>query len=553
MRSIRTSATELGERLRVALTEDFSWARFAFWVTLGSACLIASASAVFSASWGSWRTHVLGAEYQYVWDPGGLYLGTALTFFDERCVASGTSWGGHPGLPLMFLLQALARVWYWLAGSEHTTFAGFAAANLHHLAIAGRLMTTLLHLLSFYAIYRVAERVLGSKATALAGTAIYATNFFVLYYLSNISVEPLLVIFTAAAFLWARDTLDLARAGSLRRSCVRAALCAAACALAFYTKLLIVAPIVVVLPCYLLVEGTRDARRAKRPFRDVVAPLAVFLAVTAGLMALGARMIDWHKFFDYWSQISPVRSGLGLADEPAADSLLTVAVSLLQTFGDRLASLIDPATWELGFGKRDHAYVAELAVNGLAVIGLLLVWWRRRGERRQLVWLILFALAIAPMISFKRMWHYYALYYAAAGPLAAYALALFFEKVLSRFRPGWRAAVYAGAAGLILHCLSFALVYQARTYDAEQYRRWRPYYAAIDSLEPGRRIGLIGGPPTSSIAGRITDYMSPSHPIAREFDDKFVDLKRRKIDRARHRLQLVIEQRPPLPPLVTRE
>jgi len=553
MRATAAIERRLREWSRSTLAGRLSWPRSTFWIVLGSACLIASACAVFSASWGSWRTHVLGVEYQYIWDPGGAYLGTGLTFFDERCVAPGTQWGGHPGLLMMFLLHALARTLYWLSGSTHVSFVDFAAANLHHLARAGRLMTTLLHLISFYAVYRAAKQILHSHATALAGTAIYATNFYVLYYQSNISVEPLMVTFTALTFLWGRSSLELASAGRQRDSRIHAALCAAACVLAFYTKLLIVAPLVLVMPCYMLVEGLLRSRGTGRRFVDFAVPLAIFGILVTGLMALGARMIDWHRFFAYWSQIAPVRKGLDLPPGSDVDSLPTLALSLLRTFADRLAALADPATWAIGFNKADHAYVAELPLNVLAVIGLALLWWRCKRERRHLLWLILFALAIAPVIAFRREWHYYALYYAAAGPLSAYALTCFFEKTLSRWRPGWRAAIYAAAAGLILHFLSFALVFDARSYDAEQYRRWRPYYAALDSLEPGARIGLVGGPQTSAIAGRITDYMSASHPIARGFSDNFVRLRRRPADPTRYRLQVVIERRPPRPPLVETE
>jgi hypothetical protein len=542
MPSYRATWYRLLHRVQDAIGRRFSWPSCAFWVALCSACLIASACAVFSATWGNWRTHVLGTEYQFIWDPGGLYLGTALTFFDERFVAPGTGCSGHPGLPLMFLLHALARALYWLAGSAYTSFIDFAAANLHHLARAGRLMTTLLHLLSFYTVYLVARQVLGSRATALAGTAIYATNFLVLIYLANISVEPLLVSFTALTFLWSRSSLELATVGRHRAACIRAALCAAACALAFYTKLLIVAPLVVVAPCYLLIEAALRGRGAGRRYRSYVAPIAIFAIVFAGLMLLGARMIDWNKFFGYWSQIGPVRSGLDLSAGTSGESKLTLVVSLLSTFADRLTELIDPATWEIGFGKRDHAYIAELPVNVLAAIGLALLWWRRKQERRQLAWLVLFALSIAPMIAFKRMWHYYVLYYAAAGPLAAYALVCFYDKVLTRWRPGSRSAIYAAVTGLLLHYLSFALAYDARSYDAEQYRRWQPYYEAIDRLEPGQQIGLVRGPAPASIAGRITDYMPADHPIVRRFEGQFVKLRRPVKDLDKHQLQLQIER-----------
>jgi hypothetical protein len=139
-----------------------------------------------------------------------------------------------------------------------------------------------------------------------------------------------------------------------------------------------------------------------------------------------------------------------------------------------------------------------------------------------MLWLFLFCLSIMPVLAFRAEWHYYVIYYALAAVFAGQAICSFFQRTV----PGgkWRRAGAAWASVLLLHCGSIWLAAQARMFDAEQYQFWRPYYEAIDSLEPGERIGLIDTPSISRISGGTDYYTNPEHPVSRSFKDLFVPL-----------------------------
>src|SRR3989338_9385710 len=63
-----------------------------------------------SALYGDWSMKIFGIEHQKIWDPGGQYLGAGITLFEQR----HASFVGHPGLPLMYLINVLAHFLFWV-------------------------------------------------------------------------------------------------------------------------------------------------------------------------------------------------------------------------------------------------------------------------------------------------------------------------------------------------------------------------------------------------------------------------------------------------------
>lgn len=80
-------------------------------------------------------------------------------------------------------------------------FTEFTARNIHRVFFLSKCLISVLHLLSFFLFFLFSQKLLSNKRAAWIAMLAYATSFPILYYMSRISVEPLMVIFFLSTFL----------------------------------------------------------------------------------------------------------------------------------------------------------------------------------------------------------------------------------------------------------------------------------------------------------------------------------------------------------------
>ena len=175
-----------------------------FWVLLSTVVLLYSAIFSTGAPGGRWENRTFGSPLWSEEDPGGFYLPSAHQIFDFE---NRPLFPGHPGASLHLVLHGVQKLHFALASPEGLTFTEFTARFLRDAWIAAKLAMTLLHLLSFFLIYRLARRLTTERAAVIA-TLGYASSLTVLHFISRISVEPLMVIFFVGTLLALAASLD---------------------------------------------------------------------------------------------------------------------------------------------------------------------------------------------------------------------------------------------------------------------------------------------------------------------------------------------------------
>ena len=269
------------------------------WSTLALACLLFSWQTSRLAPCGAFLNEVFGEPAWVEADPGSYYFASA----HELAWRESPLFVGHPGATLVPLLRLVQSALYHLGADGDVSFTRFTAQHLPRAFLASKLLMTALHLLSFVALHHLARRLLGGRRAAALAVLGYATSLPALYYLSRISVEPLMILFFAAAFLSTWRSEDLARAGRPRAALAFAGLAGAAAVSCAMSKLAFGAPLPFLLAAQLAAgtEATEPRAAIDRRMRG----LALVCLAASGLAALAlySQIIDWSSFVDAWGRV----------------------------------------------------------------------------------------------------------------------------------------------------------------------------------------------------------------------------------------------------------
>lgn len=466
----------------------------------GLALLLGSGVASYVAPFGRWANQIFG---QAVWnesDPGAYYF----------AAAHDLEWGepalfvGHPGTPLLLLLRGIQELFYGLAAPADLSFSAFISRHLPTAYLLSKLAMTLLHLLSFRLLFLFTRELVRSESAAVFATLGYATSLPVLYYLSRISVEPLMSICFCGAFLAIWRYEALARAGQIRPALGYVGLAAFAAVSGALSKLNSLGPLVPFLVLYLLASGRSAPESERVPARTRWLALLTLLGVGGALAAFYSQWIDWRYFFGFWSLI---------------------AVSP----GARRGWILAPAT------PHGVLPLCELLFVALAVAGLVLFLRQRGGPGSRAAWisvyaayaLLLFAYRVAVEKSFLPF-NYFFLPNAIAAVYFGVATSWLFRR-LSLPEAGPRAALCAVAWALLVHGIAVFAVVESRRYDAKQYAKNRPLFELIAGLATQERVAIPrhrhGTPPPPDLVISTAPWRSERYRIAVEFEALFVPVE----------------------------
>lgn len=413
---------------------------------------------------GYWDNAVFGAKLWAEYDPGGFYIPSAHELYSSN---GRLLYPGHPGLPLQILLHAIQAAYYAVSAPAGTGFSAFIAANLPRVFLLSKLAMTLAHLASFGLFLLFARRLLKNERAALFAAFGYATSWPVAFYLSRVSVEPLMILCILGTFLalWKHED-DGAPAW--------AALAGFAAVSGLATKFHLLWP----LP---LIGLATLYRRPKG--------LLAFAGAAAITFALYSTLLDWRDFFAYWEVPAVVSKGAvgrlarGLMGIPLAHWLPgpTRSGIFLLCEGPLLAAAA------YGFARYLRRRDAERArlVPLLALVGYTLVVWAHRsavsGDFQGFHYLFPFMLLASVFFG--------------EGSEALLARAPASGKVL------WV---------VLIHAVVLNGVLDTRVKDAAIYRRLRPYQAGRPELAG---LGILRStPPTRSALIKAAQSVAPEVP-----------------------------------------
>ncbi|MGH0032539.1 MAG: hypothetical protein ACQGVC_22335 [Myxococcota bacterium] len=419
--------------------------------------LAASAGWSQRAPVGHWVNHVSGEPAWNENDPGAFYVASA----HELAWGEAPLFVGHPGAPLAVLLRGVQEGLFLALAEPAEGFTRFTARHLARVHVTSKVLMTVLHLLSFLALHRLALRLTGDRRAAALATLGYATSFPVLYDLSRVSVEPLMVLFFAGSFLALWRAADAAREGRVGAAAAHAAVAGVAAVSGAMSKLSFLGPLPFFLVLYWLVLRGMEGR-----VRAIGGASLVGASLVA--LALWSQIVDWSEFVSEWR----IYAGM-----PAAGSL---------TLADFLP----------GTGPRRILLLAELGFGAFAV-GSFVVFVRRGGLGEPMLGFLAYTLYAFAFFGYRVVlegdflpFHYFFL------PLAALCVFFGWGSVAAARRLG---LPVAGAPGLavalvwiaLLHGFGAFAVAASREHDARQFAARRPAFEQLAALAPGGRIGVL--------------------------------------------------------------
>jgi len=393
-----------------------------------------------SAPMGNWENQIFGQSAWSEWDPGGPYVDAA----HQLAWGQGQLFEGHPGTVLIILLSGLQHAYYTAAGSgTGFAFTEFTARNLPTVFVLSKLMLTLLHLIACFVTFLLAKRVLLDERAAAFAALGYATSLPVGYYLSRISVEPLVVIFFVLSLLAIWRYQDLALEQRLAPALLFAALSATLAVSGVVTKLNFLAPLVPFLALYVLLGGWREGNERLVPGRTRLLALLVFSTTAVVVGTFYSQFIDWKGFFSLWRVFAGQKS---------------------------------PA-WELlellpGFTPGRIFPLCELVFIILAAVGWIAFLRENPEQRMRALWLsafgawglLMFGYRISSVASFLPF-HYFHVTNVVVAVFFGHTVMLALRR-LPLPDAGWRAAVLGLLGIAVIHSVTIWTVIDTRREDA---------------------------------------------------------------------------------------
>jgi hypothetical protein len=464
----------------------------AFLLILSAAAFIFSAAFSALAPGGTWNNVLFGVPMWTEADPAGYYIVSAheLYAFHGKHL-----YPGHPGLTLQILLHALQAAYYALRAPGDLGFTAFIAKNFTSVFILSKLLATGIHIMTFFLMYRFALSLLRRERAALLAALGYATSLPVVFYLSRVSVEPLMILFFLASFLCAWRSIEEAK--SPRRTALWAAAAGALSIAGLVTKFHLLWPLPAACLGQLVFGDALPWKRA--PARGRTPRALAFSAAALAALALSSLLMDWRDFFAYWDVggMDHGTIGSGLA------GLVAIQLDVLKAIV-RGAAAMPASLWLPGPTRSGVYLLCELPMLLVAAAGAVRLF-RGGGERAGRWFWLAAATAYTVLIWAYRCFgvshdfhgfHYLFVFTALAAALFGAASDAIFE------RRRWTPAAEAAALVLwiaLIHGLTLKGVFDSRLQDAVLYRRVRPFGAALARAIGRERVALIGIDPGTAV------------------------------------------------------
>jgi len=511
-----------------------------FWIIFSTLYIATSCCISYFGLWGNWCTCVFGLRHQDIWDPGAVYLASAISFFDERY----TAFVGHPGLFLMLLMQLIARL-YYLIGSicieTPVAYYSFLAKNLFGLIFITKLVMTIIDLLSFYALYSLALRLFRDKWLARYSVIAFATTFSVLYYINFIVPEHLLLLFMLLSIDCAWRSYESRDQENSAKGYQYIALSAIFAVAAVFTKMMIAAPLLVLIPILLMLQKKSLTGKCFIPLRERIVSAFTFVGAAVPFALLCSYKVNWSKFLGFWFVHAPG----SLSFDSSKSSLVNVGVNslvFLQKLGEKSFQRIMSSNLLFSNDDTDTrlAVMAEFIFFICATIGIVQYYAKFKDKRRYVYWLMFLVVSISPVVLYRWSTHYLMLPLALASIFVGY----FVNNIIGgKLTGGLNRPLVVVVSIIVIHLGSIALFVDAKRFDIVEYQRnWRPYYEALASIDYNGKIGIIRGHSANSLSGTMFDW-GPSDIFITEFSKYFVPITEIFTDAElqKQNIQVVIE------------
>lgn len=482
-----------------------------FWPILVGTYLLGSLAASLYALFGSWMQYAFGVPHYYNWDPDGYYLAAGIQFFDGPFAA----WYGHPGLPLQFMIGAIAHIMYeLLTDSNRLAYPAFVAQNQYEIILVTKTAITTCYLASFYFLFKVA-RVLLDELEARVAVVLFASTAIVLTYANKISPEPFLLLFVLIGLYCSIQAVAREQAW---RACGVICMAGVATALAMLTKL----TVTFLLPVYFVVWIAAYPRITA--WRKMVLAAVFTSSCLVGLVLLGQK-IDWVAFFSFWNAWSPIGFEALTGKSTELSHPFSSIAKVASITSATVAVNLDVGTLFSLQTKQGQFNLAELPLTLMGVIGIFMFLETRLDKRWITYSLILLMVVLAPVVFWRGASHYRVVHLALLSIFAAYGLGLFARRsnaAIGSVRRTWAFVCCL----LVFVGPSAALAISLKTGDIHAYSKgWGSIYACLSDGRHDRIVTLINVGDSAFVPGRLLgwyfDFLDQKNPYSPHLAARF--------------------------------
>ncbi len=461
-----------------------------FWGVFFGVYFVYSVVASWLAPTGYWMNTVFGSDFWYETDPGGAYLSSAIQLFESK----HQYYFGHPGVTLHLILYAIVKCYYTIASlfDGDIPFYNFAARNLSMIFFLSKLCLSLFHFLSFYLVYRFTFKILKNDSAAVIAALVYATSFPVLYFLTRIAPEPIMVVFFLLTFIFIYEYQDREREGNIKTGLVFVSLSAVSAVLSFYTKIQLLGALPFYILFYLLADRLFMKNGLLKKLKEISIYTTVYLLSCAFTAFFCNLFVDWGRFFRTSSgyALGAVESmSSGLMMEDTFDKGMFILRAYIPRF---LNEFVKPLLGLRG-EMQGHIFwfiLCELPFFVVVIIGAVF-YFRHTRERSRAVWPLLYGGFTVFVWMYRLSFHYLFIFMLVAAVFFGYAADLFFTR-FSYIWTGRFRLVRILLLVLAFHFIAILAAVNSKIYDVRQYNRGpRQIYRAMAMVNEGKHIALI--------------------------------------------------------------
>ncbi|NPV86353.1 MAG: hypothetical protein HPY45_10145 [Anaerolineae bacterium] len=494
-----------------------------FWPVFSFLIVAAAGISKALAPTGSWVTRILGAEFWYTNDPEGAYFGSAMHLFGPERYPP---FAGHPGLPLQLLLYVCSRVFYGANVFRGATVSvdEFIARHQSDFFVFCSSVLGFILVLGLYLLYLLTLDLTASKTTARLSSVAYATSFPVLFFISRISVEYLMVLFYLGALLAVWRAEREAGLKNYRRAFIYIILASLSAVSALFTKIQILG----LFPAYLIMQIVfdRSCDDTKVPMKMRGIGVALFVVFALFFSWLFVQKVDVNSFSAYWVTYGGLEHADSLGLMGKLSFVLRSGLDNFSTF------LCQNLFLECVLGNiwciSKVASLSEYAYFVMAAIGLVLYLRNKPRHRSRTIWLLGYLLVTMPILFYRLVFHYWFIHLVVAAVFVGYAVNVLFSSLFRFFK--WKIDVFpvALAGVLVVHLMAILFFVDGKYFDTQYYRKHvSPYKMVVSSLGESEKFGLlydgrVSSPSTFDYHGVYEVYTPPNLPIQKALNDIYV-------------------------------
>lgn len=491
-----------------------------FWAAYTIGTIVAAVTLCRQGLFTHW--HPIADPKNFTWDPEGYYLGAGISLFfrplikiEDVCL--------HPGLPLVFLIQGVARLLHGVAllFGDTSEFYEYTAQHFRLFVSGVTVAMAFVHLLAAYTVYRVAMRLTDRFIVGVAAVFAYTTSICVFARFIHYNPERFTTIFNLLAVLWAVNYAESALRGNYKRAYAWIFLSGLAVMGAFVSKFYCAMHMLALIPFLVLVWRRDGDRTSTIPVRTRLVAIALFGAAVAACFWLASLKMSWEEFFQAWFHFAP-----GTPTYESGQNWILNFVSKSGAFVIHgFQSLAKQSKLWLPGTPGNWFTPVELNFLIFGTIGYF-VYLYVKPEKRRLAGALGLAVVLAyPTTTYAGCYPYVQF---AIGIFAAFFafLAVFVQdKALGKRLPDALKCIVALA---LVGCVHYGAVRATvRVLDSQlrQYRSiWAAYYDAMEYAAPDGRIALRNAHDITHIVGTVDWWSYTGSPFSTALRDRFVVL-----------------------------